>query len=84
MRWDPSQVAPLPDTKRGAEIAFYVVLFTFAALEQRVRLRSWRTGGRADRAPNPGCRHARSLLDHRGEHYRRFARPRARLIPGGW
>jgi protein-S-isoprenylcysteine O-methyltransferase Ste14 len=44
-------VTPLPYTDPGARIAFYVVLGSFAVLEQRVRLRSWlnRAGSRMDR-----------------------------------
>lgn len=44
-------MAPLPYTDSGAKIAFYVVLGSFAVLEQRVRLRSWRNreGSRMDR-----------------------------------
>jgi protein-S-isoprenylcysteine O-methyltransferase Ste14 len=44
-------VTPLPYTDPGARIAFYVVLGSFAVLEQRVRLRSWlnREGSRMDR-----------------------------------
>jgi protein-S-isoprenylcysteine O-methyltransferase Ste14 len=44
-------VTPLPDTRTGAAIAFYVILGTFLLLEQRVRWRSWRNpgGSRVDR-----------------------------------
>jgi protein-S-isoprenylcysteine O-methyltransferase Ste14 len=44
-------MAPVPYTHTGARIAFYVVLFGFVALEQRVRLHSWRNrqGSREDR-----------------------------------
>lgn len=44
-------MVPLPSTSAGAGIAFYVTLGVFGALEQYVRLRSWRNhhGSSVDR-----------------------------------